>query len=346
MEHTVGEQPVVCVFMITYNHEHFIEQAVRSVMVQETDFRYELVIGEDCSTDRTRAIILKLGEEFPEKIRLLLPEQNLGMAGNFAAVYNACRGKYIALLEGDDYWTEPRKLQRQVSFMEANPDCRLCSHNAAVINEQGETLRVQGWDVGALDAARFLQTLTERADHIITGSVLFRSVQPGLPAWFLELKASIDWAFFLWLLTFGGTLRHLDGIPMSVYRLHAGGITHAVRQKGTTLQARQKLMKHYVRACEDVELLKKHMPHDLQSDLNSRLLQLYATTARLAYNADRNVFKAIYQKLCRLSPGGQYIPESPRHLALVSRVVGYPRAEWISTRYRELMPIGWRTRFH
>ena len=96
----------VSVCMITYNHERFIAQAIESVLMQETDFRVELVIGEDCSTDGTRAIVREFGERFPERIRLLLPEHNLGMMPNFVATLSACRGQYVALLEGDDYWTD------------------------------------------------------------------------------------------------------------------------------------------------------------------------------------------------------------------------------------------------
>ncbi len=126
-EETAFRTPKVSVLMITYNHEQYIEQAVRSVMMQETDFDYELVIGEDCSTDRTREIVLRLKEEFPDKIRLLLPEKNLGMIPNFVATYEACRGEYIALCEGDDYWTHPKKLQIQVDYMKGS-ECRMCFH--------------------------------------------------------------------------------------------------------------------------------------------------------------------------------------------------------------------------
>ena len=96
----------VSVAMITYNHERFIAQAIESVLMQQTDFAVELVIGEDCSTDKTRAIVCAYGERYPERIRLLLPERNQGMIPNFVATMNACQGQYIALLEGDDYWTD------------------------------------------------------------------------------------------------------------------------------------------------------------------------------------------------------------------------------------------------
>ena len=86
------------VLMVTYNHQEFIAQALDSVLMQEVDFEYEIIIGEDCSTDNTRQIVIDYQRKYPDKIRLLLPEVNLGAHENFIATYKACNGKYIALL--------------------------------------------------------------------------------------------------------------------------------------------------------------------------------------------------------------------------------------------------------
>jgi glycosyltransferase involved in cell wall biosynthesis len=129
----------VSVCMITYNHEAFISEAIESVLMQQTDFEYELVIGEDCSTDRTREIVVEYAKKYPDRIRLLLHEQNMGLMGkkNLVATYRACRGMYIALLEGDDYWTDPLKLQKQVDYMESHRDCALCFHNVLMVHDDG-----------------------------------------------------------------------------------------------------------------------------------------------------------------------------------------------------------------
>jgi glycosyltransferase involved in cell wall biosynthesis len=113
----------VAIWMVTYNHEAYIEQAIRSVMQQQTSFTYKLLIGEDCSIDTTRAICKKLQNEFPEHIELILNETNLGSTKNAINTYTQCfesKPTYIALLEGDDYWTDPLKLQKQVDFLEAH----------------------------------------------------------------------------------------------------------------------------------------------------------------------------------------------------------------------------------
>ena len=111
---------IVSVDMITYNHEKYIAQAIEGVLMQKTKFRYELVIGEDCSTDSTRSICLEYKNKFPDIIKLRLPEKNLGMQQNGLENALACSGKYIAICEGDDYWIDPFKLQKQVDFLEAN----------------------------------------------------------------------------------------------------------------------------------------------------------------------------------------------------------------------------------
>ena len=131
-EQLSGDKPKVSVHMITYNHEKFITQAIESVLMQEVDIPVELIIGEDCSTDGTRQIVRNFAKKYPNVIRPLIHEQNLGANNNCVAVLKACRGEYIALLEGDDYWTDPRKLQKQVKFLEEYTECKMCFHDALV----------------------------------------------------------------------------------------------------------------------------------------------------------------------------------------------------------------------
>ncbi len=129
------------VIFITYNHEKYVEKALRSVCEQETDFAYEVVVGEDCSTDSTREILKRLAGEYPDKVRLLFREKNFGRPT--LNVYNTtmeCRGEYLAYLEGDDYWTDRKKLQKQVDFLEANPEYIACTHSCVMIDENSEEI--------------------------------------------------------------------------------------------------------------------------------------------------------------------------------------------------------------
>jgi len=125
------KHPVVSVNMITYNHEPYIRQAIEGVMMQHTDFEFELVIGEDCSTDKTREICFEYQKKYPDKIRVLWCDHNLYQnphpAGNNIQRNQAhCRGEFIAYCEGDDYWIDPLKLQKQVDVMRQHPNVGLC----------------------------------------------------------------------------------------------------------------------------------------------------------------------------------------------------------------------------
>jgi glycosyltransferase involved in cell wall biosynthesis len=116
---------LVSVKMITYNHAHFIAQAIEGVLRQKTDFPFELVIGEDCSTDGTREIVFEYQKKHPDIIRVITSDKNVGMKKNGLRVIKACRGKYVAFCEGDDHWHHPLKLQKQVDYLENHPRCGL-----------------------------------------------------------------------------------------------------------------------------------------------------------------------------------------------------------------------------
>lgn len=122
------DKPLVSVHMVTYNHEPYIAQALEGVLQQKTSFPFELVIGEDCSTDGTREIVFDYQKKYPDIIRVITSDKNVGACKNSLRTEKACRGKYIAYCEGDDYWHHPQKLQKQVDYLENHPECGLvCS---------------------------------------------------------------------------------------------------------------------------------------------------------------------------------------------------------------------------
>ena len=211
----------VSVAMITYNHERFIAQSIEGVLMQQTDFAVELVIGEDCSTDGTRAIVRRYGERHPERIRLLLPERNLGADANLAAVLKACRGQYVALLEGDDYWTDPTKLQKQVDFLEEHPDYVLCHHDAVIVDENGALIKNsklppdsrRDFSGEELIKGALILTLTACFRHIVTENP---------PEHFRVLNSD---TFLFSLLGNYGRSKYLgDTIKPDAYRVHSGGV--------------------------------------------------------------------------------------------------------------------------
>ena len=186
----------VSVSIVTFQQEAFIEQAVRSALDQVTDFDFEVIVGDDASTDGTTDILRRLQAEHPERLRLLIADQNYGDRGlsNVMATIDAARGEMIAFLDGDDYWTRTDKLQRQVDFMEANPDCALCVHRSLHLldrDESFESPRVARRDT-CLPVSRLL--VSNFAEKIAT--VVRRSAVEHVPEWYRTTDAiSADWVF-------------------------------------------------------------------------------------------------------------------------------------------------------
>jgi glycosyltransferase involved in cell wall biosynthesis len=205
--------------MITYNHEPFIKTAIESVLAQETSFHVELVIGEDCSSDATREIVRAYAGRFPDRIRLLLPQRNLGMIANFIATMRECRGRYVGLLEGDDYWTDAGKLTKQVRHLEATPECSVSFHNAYVERPDGN--RVPFHEASA--RSEFSGSDLWEGWLIPTASAVFRNPRLEQVPRFLDKATHGDLSIFL-LMAEVGRLDYIDEI-MSVYRLHEGGVT-------------------------------------------------------------------------------------------------------------------------
>ena len=221
--------------MITYNHERFIEQAIESVLMQETDFPVELVIGEDCSTDNTRTIVMEYAQRYPNRIRLLLPDRNLGMIPNFVATLQVCAGQYIALLEGDDYWTDAHKLQKQVDFLESHPESTLCLHDVLVVFEDGRRPSYRHSPAGRKPQYVLEDVLGSALSQ--TASLVFRNgLLSDLPDWFLRAPIG-DWALSV-LLAVHGSIGYLDEV-MSVWRNHTGGVWNGSTERERLKQSLQ-----------------------------------------------------------------------------------------------------------
>lgn len=209
----------VSVLIITYNHSKFIAQAIESVLMQKVNFEYEIVIGEDSSTDNTRQILLDYQKQYSDKIRLLLPEKNLGMHRNFVNTLQACRSEYIAILEGDDYWIADDKLQKQVEFLDENPDFTICFHNVMVFHEDNQYqpyifLHNQ-------PTVSYIEDLLIR-NFISTPSVMYRNgLVESIPTWFYE-QGMGDWIFHILNAQYG-KIGYIDEV-MSAYRIHVQGV--------------------------------------------------------------------------------------------------------------------------
>ena len=236
--------PRVSVCVITYRHERFIEQAIRSVLEQETSFPVEIVVGEDASPDRTPAILRRLDQEFPGRLTLLLREGNLGMHLNLRDTFARCRGEFVAFLEGDDYWTDSHKLQRQVEALDLHPAWSGCFHQAEYVTPKGKPLG-QRHPPTRLEPITF-DDLCKR-NLVQTCSLMVRTASvPQIPDW-VEQLAIGDWAICL-IATTRGPLGMLPQC-MACYRVHAGGVW--------TSQSRRSRFEGFLRAYTTIA---EHLP--------------------------------------------------------------------------------------
>ena len=219
----------VSVSIITYNNEKYIAQAVDSVLMQEADFDYEILIGEDDSQDNTRAIVKEYAEHFPDKIRLFLNDRKnvIYVDGrptgrwNFVNNWNHARGEYIAALDGDDYWTSPHKLQKQVDFLEAHPECAVCFHNVVVCYEDGGPGPHLSLEASPGEITTLADVLAARY-FVPTCSVMYRGGLVGRPPdWYYDLPFG-DWPLLV-LHALHGDVGYIEE-PMGTYRVHGGGM--------------------------------------------------------------------------------------------------------------------------
>lgn len=218
--------------MLAYNHEHYIEQAVLSAISQETSFDYEVIVGEDCSSDKTREILLGLKQQYPDKINLLLNDTNQGMARNFRNVWGMCKGEYIAWLEGDDYWTSPSKLEIQSRFLDKNPECIICFHDVDELYV--DIKRGSRFERNKQNRDRFysLDNLLKEEIFLPTPSAMVRRTVEQLPNWFEQLKAMADYPHYIFLLQSKGSIGYIAGTTMATYRFHSSGASNQLSVSG------------------------------------------------------------------------------------------------------------------
>ncbi len=199
--------------MITYNHQEYIKDAILSVLEQETNFQFELNVFDDFSTDKTGDVINELVNDHPKGnlINYIKQEKNLGLAGNYIYSVRHCKGNYIALCEGDDYWIDKTKLQKQVDFLEKNPAYYLCFHKAIRLNIENHLYSVYP-DVQQVDFSgkNFFYLTT-----IPMASVVFRNTKN---IYFNEKSIQLDFNLLCSLMSLGDA--HMINEVMSVYRVH------------------------------------------------------------------------------------------------------------------------------
>ena len=224
----VFKKPLVSVCIQTYQHVDFISECLDSILKQQTNFPFEILLGEDESTDGTKLICEDYANKFPEKIRFFSHkrENNILINGNpsgrFNMLYNllSSNGKFIAICEGDDYWTDPLKLQKQVDFLEANTEYGICFHRANLKKEDTFKLH-EVPDFNTNGVYEYIDLL-KNYNFITTASVVFRKPENfSIPDWFKNLPFG-DLGLYKLILN-GKKIKCLEDV-MSVYRLHSNGM--------------------------------------------------------------------------------------------------------------------------
>lgn len=252
--------PLLSVLMITYNHEAYIGRSIESVLSQKTDFPFELVIGDDHSTDNTKEIAMSYAERYPETIKLLSHSTNLGVIPNFQNTLERCNGRYVAILEGDDRWIDERKLQKQVNFMERNPDYVLCGGHTVSESSSNKLVYkiIRAFKYlrkGSLKLQTFELDEVIIANHFKTLTVVFRSEylrQPWNPAF--RASTILDWLIYISLGLNNDKKVKYANLPdiLAAYNVHSGGIF-----SGTTMARRLQIFAD-VRNCIDIATENKY----------------------------------------------------------------------------------------
>ena len=219
----MNQSPIVSVCMITYGHETFIKQAIEGVLFQKCDFDIELIIADDSSRDATDAVVNEIinGHKNGHLIKYYRHESNLGVMPNFIFALQRCKGKFIALCEGDDYWIDPYKLQKQVNFLEANLDYVI--HGGDAFYHRADKLtncRV----IDRNENKIFQLQDFYFSNNLVTCTVMFRNILKGFPEIFRKVVFG-DWFLYAIVLNYQKNLKaYRSSEVFAVYRQHDASV--------------------------------------------------------------------------------------------------------------------------
>lgn len=218
------DSPLVSICCLTFNHKPYIRECLDDFLSQKTSFAFEIVIGEDFSTDGTREIVFEYAEKYPEIIRVITADYNVGMRANIERCISACRGEYIAFCEGDDYWNDPIKLQMQVDFMESNPEYGMCYTKCIYYYNSEQKFEKKPWGgEGTLFSDFMKRNYVPTLTTLINKDKLFqyhKEIQPENKNWEMG-----DYPMWLWF-AYNSKIKFID-IVTGVYRVLDNSASHS-----------------------------------------------------------------------------------------------------------------------
>ncbi|MBD8082323.1 glycosyltransferase family 2 protein [Chryseobacterium caseinilyticum] len=257
IDQTPDGTPDICISMLTYNHGKYITDALQGILSQNTAYSYKIVLADDFSTDNTRQLLLEFQKKHPSLIKLILQDKNVGAAGNNSVLHEHIEGKYVAALEGDDYWTEPDKLQKQVDFLEKNQEYSMCFHNVTEKFEDFKTERA----FDHLEQREYTSTELVNGWVVPTVSVVYRK----FPDLFIKDDRILfgDISLFLQLSKHGRMFCFVTQRPMAVYRRFQGSATN----KAYNVDYIKRLLRHN-------EFLNDHFGTEIMSTIRKNSFEL------------------------------------------------------------------------
>ena len=295
------QKPLLSVCLITYNHEKYIRETLDGIFIQQTNFPFEVIIADDFSRDNTRNIILEYQEKYPEIIQLIFQEKNVGPALNWLDLMHSPKGKYVAYLEGDDYWTNPLKLQKQVDFLEENPDYSICFHNIQEVDFESNIIQNSRLKSEETEKTYTLENLAS-GNLIYTPSVVFRKNYAELPS-FIKYCPIGDYPLHLLNASFG-LIKYFPE-KMAAYRVGVGvwSSKSELFQIVNTLTTLKFLMMHFSSTPEITKILEQQYKM-----LLGKIEKILETTRdsgippeKLAYNLPIRKLGSIFLKKLKYS---------------------------------------------
>jgi glycosyltransferase involved in cell wall biosynthesis len=273
---------IVSVFMLVYNQEGFIIKTLESILHQKTSFPFNIVIGEDCSTDNTRAIIEAYKKQYPDKIKVITSSQNLGLIHNFIRTVNHCDGKYIAICDGDDFWTDEHKLQMQVDFLENNSDYSIAFTRKQDVLPNGT---ISAYQPTRPDTSNFTDLIN--GNYIPSVTAVFRNkVNGALAIKWLHKYPYGDWPLYLYTVRDGSKIKFIDTVTAS-YRKDIGVSAKVRESKTGIIQVNLSILKDLY----DDQTFEKHKIIIIKSIRNHQIKYMLALVAEDQY------LKSLYQFL-------------------------------------------------
>lgn len=259
----------VTVCMINYNHEKFIKEAIESVLVQDCEFDFELLIADDCSTDNSKIIVKNIIQNHPKGnlITFIEREKNLGMTPNFFETFKLCNGAFIALCDSDDFWRDTNKLQKQIDFLEKNKDFVVSFHDVTLFDEYSQNICGDFITKGAKRDYTSIELVC--GAFLMPVTMCFRNVIKEIPH---EAYKVTNWdVFLISLLGEFGNAKFMNDIIPAGYRLHHNNVSGTLTEVNKNCQRIvifYYLFKYYIR------IKKTNIAHNYFLKYNRSIKQL------------------------------------------------------------------------